>query len=287
VSDLREVLQTAAPTPSAPFEAPALESAVVRRQGVRRRLTVTAVVLLVAVVAAGLGLRDRDRVSEGAVASRDLGGEAMSTSTTTLPSTTTTTAAAPTAGAAVVSPEIEVGRTPTVVAGWSSHLPGNGATGRIDVLQLRGTWQVVASIEIAQPGIYDYPNASQALAVREVTGDGRPDVIFPMMAASVAPFVVVSDDGGVWRLLGFGAPDQTIILSPDEPDGDTLVTSSRLCTPSCAAGRVLRQRWRYDHERQVFVELASAECDGYGAGGWRCVPADSPLRNGTPLEVSR
>jgi hypothetical protein len=208
-----------------------------------------------------------------------------STSTTATPTTLPTTT--PTDGAAVVSAEIVVGGTPTLIAGWSFHSAGNGATGRIDVLQLQASWRVVASFDVAQPGIYDYSGASQTLAVRDVTGDGRLDVLFPLMAASNAPYVVLSDDGGMWRLVGFGATEQTVAMNPDEPDGNVVVTTSNLCTPTCAAGHVRRQQWRYSPDRRVFVEVATAECDTTGFDTWQCVPADSPLQNGRRLQVSR
>jgi hypothetical protein len=259
------------------------------RSGSRRwLLCVLVVVGSAAALAWALKWADHRAAADAPIPS--LAGPAAPSTTTTTTSTSTTTtsttgAVAPTAGAAVVSAEFVVGGVPTVVAGWSFHTAG-GATigGRIDVLQRSASWRTVASFP---EGIYDRPGASKVIEVHDVTGDGRLDVLFPIMSASDAPYVVVSDDSGVWRLVGFGQPDRPYALNPDEPDGDGLVTTSNLCTPTCAAGHVRRQRWRYAADRQVFVEVAAADCDSTGSGAWRCEPSDSPLQLARPLQVSR
>jgi hypothetical protein len=99
------------------------------------------------------------------------------------------------------------------------------------------------------------------LLVRDVTGDGQDDFVVPLAAASSSPYTVVSSDGGRWRQVPFGNEGQVIVREPDDPSVRTFVTSTNLCTPSCAAGHYRRDQWKYSSRDRRFLLASSAICD--------------------------
>lgn len=119
----------------------------------------------------------------------------------------------------------------------------------IEVLDLReGAARLVAEVVLPEPS-YDL-SADLPIEVADVTGDGRPDFLVRVVAGDNEPGVVVSDDGGSWRLVpvtGPGAPAVSEVYVARDPrfSGDHLVSTSDDCNPDCASGHMSAVTWAY------------------------------------------
>jgi hypothetical protein len=208
-----------------------------------------------------------------------------STTSTTLSMTTTTSVPAGpvTPEAASATSPVLVRKTWTVIATYVRHTDA-GTPGRIDVLEWKDGWRVAASFEQPPAGVPEHAEPGRPRLVVDLTGDGEPDFLLPLEAASTAPYVVVSNDGGQWRRVQFG--DDVIITEPDAPTAGPFVTTKNLCDPSCAAGHVEREAWKYSPTNGRFERTDSAICDPLANGRVRCDKPTSPLASVRPLDGS-
>src|SRR5437879_2425817 len=94
----------------------------------------------------------------------------------------------------------------------------------------------------------------------------------------------VSNDGGQWRRVQFG--NETVITEPDVPTPGRFVTTHNLCDPSCAAGHVERDAWKYSSADGRFERVDSAVCDPVSNGHLRCDKPNSPLASVSSLTES-
>jgi len=195
------------------------------------------------------------------------------------PSESSTVASPPTGGSARRSPQVLVDGTPTVVMAYVEASGRTGTTGRIDILEWRDSWRTVGSFA----GVVVSADATRPLLTEDVTGDGEPDFVVPLEAASTAPYQVVSNDGGSWRQVPFGAPNRITVTDPDDPRPDRFVTSSNLCEPTCAAGRYRRESWRYAKAEGMYLRVETAVCDAISEVEWHCDPAESTLATEVPI----
>ena len=143
------------------------------------------------------------------------------------------------------------GATPIAVVGLQ-----RGAHDHVvEVLDLgSGTARTVAELVLPPPS-FDF--ATLPVAVADVTGDGRPDFLVRVQAGDDVPGVVVSADGGQWRLVPAttGSPPVTGVYVGREPsftDGH-LESTFDDCTPDCAAGHLSTLTWAYQRGPAVFV----------------------------------
>jgi hypothetical protein len=177
------------------------------------------------------------------------------------------------------SPQVLVDGTPTVLMAYVEASGPAGTTGRIDILEWRDSWRAVGSFR----GVVVSADAARPLLTEDVTGDGEPDFVVPLEAASTAPYQVVSNDGGPWRQVPFGAPNQITMTDPDDPKPDRFVTSTNLCEPTCAAGHYRRESWRYAAAEGMYLPVESAICDAISEVEWRCDPGPSTLATEEPI----
>ena len=167
-------------------------------------------------------------------------------------STTSTTTAPPLMADEVG--RVEAGAATIVTR--SFHTLKNGTSGEIDIFEGR---HQVASMPAPAPGIYDDADARK-FYVDDVTGDDEPDVFVRLIAASVEPWTIVSNDGGSWRRLPFEGSSNSIVTFPSVPQNGRFTTMSRICEPSCADGGGRFDTWRYDRTKAEFVVTASVSC---------------------------
>jgi hypothetical protein len=119
------------------------------------------------------------------------------------------------------------------------------------VLQMSddGSWATAAQLAEQDPyfGVGNY-----AIDSADVTGDGRRDFLVLTPGGSTILGMVVSDDGGRWRLLH----DQWdgIYMGRDPRFiADHLVTTYNDCTPNCAEGHNTDYTWTYDRRAGHFT----------------------------------
>ena len=126
----------------------------------------------------------------------------------------------------------------------------NGAQNRvITVLSLTtGTATPVATLTLPYPH-YDFA-LDLPVEVADVTGDGRPDVLVRVMAADNQPGVVVSDDGGTWRLVPAAKNVGVYIARNPTFTAGRLTSINNDCVPDCARGRSTTITWRYDRQHR-------------------------------------
>jgi len=157
-----------------------------------------------------------------------------------------------TAGAGYASPIVTVDGVPTAVV----EVTKSTTLESIDVVSLTDAAATLeASLSLTPTGgaITDFPflNAADAqatgavrIATGDVTGDGQPDFLVLFEAADNSPGVVLSNDGGTWRLVPFSATDPTMIYLGQNPkiSGGHL-TATRCGGPACAPSITLT--WTY------------------------------------------
>jgi len=110
------------------------------------------------------------------------------------------------------------------------------ATGReVDVLSWSGAaWATTAALPLTYPYYTLAPDLP--VQVADVTGDGRPDFLVRVAAGDNEPGVVVSADGGAWRLVPLaisGPPSPGDVYAGRDPSfvEGHLVTRQNDCTP--------------------------------------------------------
>jgi len=88
----------------------------------------------------------------------------------------------------------------------------------------------------------------------DMTGDGTPDVLVRVLGADNEPGVVVSNDGGTWRLVPVSNDTTDVYIARDPMfEAGHLTSTSDDCIPDCANGRVTKITWRYDRRRRQFA----------------------------------
>jgi hypothetical protein len=151
--------------------------------------------------------------------------------------------------AVVHSSPVRVGDTHVAVVGIQRSLDDR----MITVVSLAGP-KPAAVAELALP-VPRFDIADIPVAVADVTGDGRPDFLVHMDAADNQPGVVVSDDGGAWRLVPTSAADKdAVYIGRDPAITENRLVSTRLdCNPSCTEGRAHTIRWTYQRPGGYFT----------------------------------
>ena len=227
------------------------------------RAPIVLIALLVATVAcaSGQSRASPPASSTSAVSSSAVTAETTTTSTTTSTIVTTTTAGPAPALAAFVASLSQVVEHTAAIADRSRVVAlaarQLSRTDReVDVLSWSGTaWATVAALTLPYPW---YSLAELPIQVADVTGDGRPDFLVRVEAADNEPGVVVSDDGGTWRLVPLstrsppGPEDVYAGRNPSFVNGQ-LTTEYNDCTPNCAYGKTSTVVWAYDRVAGRFV----------------------------------
>ena len=126
----------------------------------------------------------------------------------------------------------------------------------VEVLTWSGaSWAPTATLTLPTP---PYSLANLPVQVADVTGDGRPDFLVRVDAADNQPGVVVSGDGGTWRLVPLAAAatanGEEVYAGRDPAfQGGHLTTQYDNCTPDCAQGTTTTVTWAYDRAAGRFV----------------------------------
>ncbi|MGA3149595.1 MAG: hypothetical protein ABSF33_19290 [Acidimicrobiales bacterium] len=138
------------------------------------------------------------------------------------------------------------------------------ATGKpVEVLSNHGGgWSIVAAIGAdLGPPLQPLGNThllaldiGLPVSVADVTGDGRPDFLIPLQAASTTPGLVVSQDGGSWRFIPNTGPFPTSDVVSGNPQfqGGRLVSTYDNCDPDCASGHNEAITWTYQPSKGAF-----------------------------------
>jgi len=130
---------------------------------------------------------------------------------------------------------------------------GSGDQKAITILSLEnGTARPIATLALPYP----YYDLARDLPIQsaDVTGDGVPDALVRVVAGDNEPGVVVSADGGTWRLVPI-SPTPTDVYIGRNPT----ITAARLtsehndCTPDCARGHTTTVVWHYDRQHQYLT----------------------------------
>lgn len=170
------------------------------------------------------------------------------------------------ASAGQTSPPVSVHSTPvddqgTIVAVAAFSYSATGKP--VEVLSYGGgRWSIAAAIG-ADLGPPSQPLGNTHLlaldtglpvSVADVTGDGRPDFLIPLQAASTTPGVVVSEDGGPWRFVPNTGPFPTSDVVSGNPQfqGGRLVSTYDNCDPDCASGHDEAITWTYRPSKGAF-----------------------------------
>jgi hypothetical protein len=127
----------------------------------------------------------------------------------------------------------------------------------IEVLDLDGgTAHPLAELTLPEPS---YEFATDAVEVADVTGDGQPDFLVRVSAGDNDPGVVVSDDGGSWRLVEAtrgpaGSSQFSDVYVARDPSyvGAHLLSTYDDCTPDCADGHSTTLTWTYQRQDGSF-----------------------------------
>jgi hypothetical protein len=114
-----------------------------------------------------------------------------------------------------------------------------------------GAAATLADLPLPYP-YFDF-TAGTTVAIGDVTGDGRPEFLVLLDAADAVPGVIVSNDGGNWRLLS-AAPASGAVPASDSVyfgraprfSSSRLQTTVNDCKPYCAAGHTTTVTWLYD-----------------------------------------
>jgi hypothetical protein len=212
--------------------------------------------------------------------------------TTTVPSTTAPTTTVPTANiteatiagldayvsrqaSAASNAAAAAGRSSALVSVHSSPVEDRGvivavaafsystAGKPVEVLSYGGgRWSTIATIG-ADLGPPSQPLGNTHLlalepglpvSVADVTGDGRPDFLIMLQAASTTPAIVVSQAGGSWRFIPNTGPFPTSDVVSGNPQfrGGRLVSTYDTCAPDCASGQNEAITWTYQPSKGAF-----------------------------------
>jgi len=123
----------------------------------------------------------------------------------------------------------------------------------ITVLSLTtGTATPVSNLTLPAPS-YDFARDTPP-QLADVTGDNKPDVLVRVMAADNNPGVIVSADGGTWRILPLSNNPSDVYIGRDPTIVNGQLHSTRNdCIPDCAQGHTTTVTWRYDRQHQHLV----------------------------------
>jgi hypothetical protein len=179
-----------------------------------------------------------------------------STTTAPVPSTTVSAANALTRflrtqhpDAVVRSDPIDYGDTHVAFAGVEE---GNRNRAIVVVAIAGDTVTEVARLELPFPA-FEFAT-ERPIQAADLTGDGRADALVAFAAADNEPGVVVSADGGAWRLVSQSDDPTAVYIGRDATiAGHRLQTTYNDCVPDCAQGRSSTVVWRYDREHGTFV----------------------------------
>ena len=126
----------------------------------------------------------------------------------------------------------------------------------IEVLDLRTTPpEALADLALPEPS-YDF--AGLPVQEADVTGDGLDDFLIRVEAGDNSPGVVVSHDGGSWRLVrvreATGTPAVTDVYVARDPSftGGHLLSTGDDCSPDCARGHITTLTWQYQRAGGYF-----------------------------------
>jgi len=122
----------------------------------------------------------------------------------------------------------------------------NNQNREIVVLSLTaGTATPLATIPLPFP-YYDFARELPTQTA-DVTADGLPDFLVRFEAADNEPGVVVSADGGTWKLVPESSDPSDVYIGRDPTFTAGHLRSSRDdCVPTCAQGHTTTVVWRYD-----------------------------------------
>ena len=153
-------------------------------------------------------------------------------------------------------PDVVVHSDPVMVRGVPLAVVGRqrGDGGRvITVVSLAdGTASAIADLVLPEPS-FDLATDLPVVA-GDVTGDDAAEFLVRVLAADANPGVVVSDDGGPWRLLpGSGDPKDVYFAREPTFTAGRLVTQVNDCVPSCADGTTTTVTWTYDRTTDQLV----------------------------------
>jgi hypothetical protein len=119
------------------------------------------------------------------------------------------------------------------------------------VLIADGVARQIASLTLPFP-YFDF--SREVPNVADLTGDGTPDALLHFEAADNSPGVVVSGDGGGWRLVPESSDPADTYIGPDPTINDgQLITARNDCVPNCAEGHFTTVTWHYDATHRVLV----------------------------------
>ena len=181
----------------------------------------------------------------------------VGTSSTVTTASSTTTIAPPTTIGAEQALAAFVASRPDVVVHSAPFTYGSGVVAVVGlepdpshrsivvVSIAHGSATPVATLVLPAPS-YDF---ARNLPVRtgDVTGDGLPDALVRFDAADNAPGVIVSGDGGTWRLVPQGAVPDAVYIGRDPAIVAGQLRSTRNdCVPDCAQGQTTTVVWEYD-----------------------------------------
>ena len=180
--------------------------------------------------------------------------------TTSVPTSTSVATTVPVSPAQVLDrwlaahPQAVLHSTPTKVNGRMTAIVGvqqSDQARAIEVIAIDGAQpSVLATISLPAPAFLFDPTLP--VQVADVTGDGQPDFLVRFQAADAQPGVVVSDDGGVWRLIPSSPGGVYIGRAPAFTQG-RLTSVFNDCLPTCAAGHDTLRVWRFARAQGVFV----------------------------------
>jgi hypothetical protein len=121
------------------------------------------------------------------------------------------------------------------------------------------TARPLAELALPEPS-YDFA-PGLPVQVADVTADSRPDFLIRLVAGDNQPGVVVSDDGGSWRLVpiappngaaGQAQPSDVYVARDPTFSGARLVSTSNDCLPDCASGHLTTLTWTYERPGGYF-----------------------------------
>lgn len=157
-----------------------------------------------------------------------------------------------TAGAGYASPVVTVDGVPTAVV----EVTKSPTQEAVDVVSLSGPAAsveaslaiplqagAISSLPFVKPSDAKSTGASPASA-GDITGDGQPDFLVLVEAADNFPGIVVSNEGGTWRLVPTSASDTSMVFIGRDPkiSGGHL-TSTDCGGPACAPS--ITKSWTY------------------------------------------
>ncbi|HTX45654.1 MAG TPA: hypothetical protein VMD48_05220, partial [Solirubrobacteraceae bacterium] len=115
---------------------------------------------------------------------------------------------------------------------------------------IHGRWHRVGHIDFGKDSLGSDTQAPP----RSAALTGATDFVVSFEAAGAAPISVVSDTGGHWHVVPFVAPGQAPenAVEDGQVSGDTVISYTQNCIPSCATGTSTKTTWHYDAAAQAF-----------------------------------